>query len=912
MKKHTLRVFLLSIFMVMTALGLPLCDQSGDENGNKTFLFKADWLMTRVENDSLYYGPTVFTGEIPYNVPIDAPVYACFTKDSDGFAKLVKVYAAPPRHTKHYMKTYSYSGHRREIFANFTPYPVYLGPEAAKQCSALIGGRAPVFLEAEIKKGKGIIKNVYINGEKVKLPGASAQTGESQQKEQVPAILKKLAGRIFYLDVDPVWPCAVTDNSLKLSGPDSVFQLTENILPDQPVFAHLKHSGLGHPDKITHITSEKPTDTTDFITVTKYQQTPGGVKIHPVPDYELGEKKAWLIKQLLLHAGPVPAKLEIRANNGVCVVEKVFLADNLLSNLIENEAELQRRAKSCPFFVFKAFPIAADSIDSDWFKLMLCPHIVSAAKRKDQNKPINYASFEAGPDGFAVVAGLHEHKPKNVPCLPVKHHEYSVSGSEIILSFDVQKTLLYPYVAEVFKKKLSEIGAVPIEVVMGFGPYHTFIYYVKVKGQYLTEFMQNPVPVPQEEPSGTDTAVVYVTFEPGPNGTPAITGTYKSPPRGGTAPYMPVAVCKNPPKVKIVGSSGTQTEKSLPADSSKTTPKQSTAKSSTGETVDKPRQPGTEKKENNMLRFMTDFLWPSSINGDYLEFKVVRGTYDGMEELAQSIKLSKPVYACFKQASTGHKEVSRVSASKPVGTNNYLKITDYGIVHDETGDVLVLTVPIPAYKLTRRQKESLRDVFYRHAPIQSTVYVEVNNGSCTLQKVTIRGSLLEEILKAPKSRGASFVFKTQPLDPDRAVSGGEIRFKIKPQVVSLAKNRDFGIDAQEVYATLETGSDGMAVIAGLSSTRPSNTNDYLRIYDYCFSDSGSEITINFPFRTHSLGDGGYKGFLLKRWLERMGPVPAEVKVRVFKGRGVVEYLMFNGQAVIDLLDAERELLEKEP
>ncbi|MFA7230809.1 MAG: GDYXXLXY domain-containing protein [Victivallaceae bacterium] len=130
------------------------------------------------------------------------------------------------------------------------------------------------------------------------------------------------------------------------------------------------------------------------------------------------------------------------------------------------------------------------------------------------------------------------------------------------------------------------------------------------------------------------------------------------------------------------------------------------------------------------------------------------------------------------------------------------------------------------------------------------------------------------------NKGNVFTFKAAPVDPYDPFRGRYVSIRVEPDYVQTAGQVDFKA-GDELFATVKTGTDGMAFWADLNRTPP-DEGDYVRV-KFKYNTEGKSY-IQPPF------DRFYMNEKLAPEAEKTVRLNSNctIKVRILNGKAVIE------------------------
>lgn len=154
----------------------------------------------------------------------------------------------------------------------------------------------------------------------------------------------------------------------------------------------------------------------------------------------------------------------------------------------------------------------------------------------------------------------------------------------------------------------------------------------------------------------------------------------------------------------------------------------------------------------------------------------------------------------------------------------------------------------------------------------------------------------QEVLK----KGKSWLFKTEPVDPNNPFVGKYIRLNFEAS--QFLDSSDHGlISGSEVFVLLSRDSMGYAKIAGFAQSEPSGTDDFVKAHvDYVYADADSlyNIRIGFPFNEFYMEEWkAPKAETVYNEVNRQDTLSAAAKVKVWKGDAVTEDVLIDNKPI---------------
>ena len=155
--------------------------------------------------------------------------------------------------------------------------------------------------------------------------------------------------------------------------------------------------------------------------------------------------------------------------------------------------------------------------------------------------------------------------------------------------------------------------------------------------------------------------------------------------------------------------------------------------------------------------------------------------------------------------------------------------------------------------------------------------------------------------EAVLTRGHAFNFKTRPVDPYDVMRGRYVALGIEQNFVEYT-----GKDIQRgmyVYAIVENDEENFAYISDVKFKKP-RFSSYLRVK--VRSAYGKKCIFEMPFSRYYMNekDAPKAEKLYRRSSLRRGEgLDSYIKVKVYKGDGVIEDLIVNGKPILELLQS---------
>lgn len=152
-----------------------------------------------------------------------------------------------------------------------------------------------------------------------------------------------------------------------------------------------------------------------------------------------------------------------------------------------------------------------------------------------------------------------------------------------------------------------------------------------------------------------------------------------------------------------------------------------------------------------------------------------------------------------------------------------------------------------------------------------------------------------------RGSGTEYRFRTAPIDPRDPFRGEHVLLEFEAEAGPFALPA--GWTSGPLYAELGTGSEGYALITGLTADKPDG--DHLPVIAEDWSirvDDGTVTRVNLPFDRYYMREGHgprTEELLMEQWNEdeHLEPLPTHAVVHVYDGRAVVMDLIIGGRSV---------------
>lgn len=148
--------------------------------------------------------------------------------------------------------------------------------------------------------------------------------------------------------------------------------------------------------------------------------------------------------------------------------------------------------------------------------------------------------------------------------------------------------------------------------------------------------------------------------------------------------------------------------------------------------------------------------------------------------------------------------------------------------------------------------------------------------------------------------GNQFRFEMKPIDPTDYFRGKYIVLSFGINEITVS-NADEWKTVTKAYAAVSEGPDGFAQINDVSIEPPSHTDDYFEVEVYLTYDSLVHLTL--PFERYYMEEGKVRlAEDLYRQASRDSSNSMYAAIRVYKGKSIIEDILFNGTSLNSYLD----------
>ena len=158
----------------------------------------------------------------------------------------------------------------------------------------------------------------------------------------------------------------------------------------------------------------------------------------------------------------------------------------------------------------------------------------------------------------------------------------------------------------------------------------------------------------------------------------------------------------------------------------------------------------------------------------------------------------------------------------------------------------------------------------------------------------------QEVLK----KGQAWLFKTEPVDPTNPFVGKYIRlnFEVSQYFDSTSQGFQTG---EDVFVLLSRDTLGYAKVAGLSKSKPVNTEAFVQAsIDYVYADSDSlyNFRISYPFNEFYMEESkAPKAEKLYNEVNRQDTLTTAARVKIWKGDAVTEDVLIDNKPISSYL-----------
>ncbi|MEQ8472074.1 MAG: GDYXXLXY domain-containing protein [Marinoscillum sp.] len=154
------------------------------------------------------------------------------------------------------------------------------------------------------------------------------------------------------------------------------------------------------------------------------------------------------------------------------------------------------------------------------------------------------------------------------------------------------------------------------------------------------------------------------------------------------------------------------------------------------------------------------------------------------------------------------------------------------------------------------------------------------------------------------TEGKEFKFKTAPIDPNDPFRGKYVQLNFPNTMFAVDSAQDWQA-GEKVFVSINEGSDGYAIISGVSRTAPDYTPYYFKSKVYYLS-ADFELSVEFPFERFYMEE--YKAPKAEEaYFEsaRDTTFTTYALVSILNGETVLKNIMINDQTINDwLIDRE--------
>ncbi|MEO1051292.1 MAG: GDYXXLXY domain-containing protein [Bacteroidota bacterium] len=154
------------------------------------------------------------------------------------------------------------------------------------------------------------------------------------------------------------------------------------------------------------------------------------------------------------------------------------------------------------------------------------------------------------------------------------------------------------------------------------------------------------------------------------------------------------------------------------------------------------------------------------------------------------------------------------------------------------------------------------------------------------------------------AKGKVFKFETEPVDPYDPFRGKYITLRFKEDRFTMDKDSTWQ-SGQKVYALVEEGPSGFALVIDLRKETPSDTDDYFQAevkYANQYKSDSTVLTIQFPFDALYLEESkAPKAEELYRESLRDDDKLTYAMVSILKGDAILTDVEIDGESIVDLV-----------